>query len=51
MTAVTGFFTGLFDVISGILVPSTLGPVEIVIWAGLTLGFIPFVVKFIKSWF
>lgn len=51
MTAVAAFFTGLVDVLIGLLIPATgavLSPLQVIMWAGLILGFLTFVVGLIK---
>jgi hypothetical protein len=51
MTAVTAFFTSLVGVVSGLLIPATgtISPLQTLMWAGLILSFIPFVVGLVKS--
>jgi hypothetical protein len=52
MTDVADFFNGLVGVIIALLMPAsgstTLSPLQIVMWAGLILGFLTFVVSLIK---
>lgn len=52
MTQVAEFFTGLVGVLMGLLIPATgttIGPLQVVMWAGLTLGFLVFVVNLVKK--
>lgn len=52
MTLVVGFFSGLVAVVQGLLITdgaTTLSPLQVLMWAGLILGFIPFVVALIRS--
>lgn len=51
MADVTEFFTGLVAVVYGLLVTpaaTELTPLQAVMWAGLILGFLTFVVSLIK---
>lgn len=50
MTDVASFFNGLVNVIIALLLPTTgsLSPLQVVMWAGLILGFLTFVVGLIK---
>lgn len=51
MTQVGTFFNGLVLVLVGLLLPATgtsLSPLQVIMWAGLILGFLLFVVGLIK---
>ena len=50
MTSVGTFFTALVTVVYNLLAPASgaLTSLQILMWAGLILGFIPFVVGLIK---
>lgn len=50
MVAVGVFFQGLVTVVMGLLVPEAgaITPLQTLMWAGLILTFIPFVVSLIK---
>lgn len=51
MTDVASFFTGLVNVILGLLITpaaTTLSPLQVIMWAGLILGFLTFVISLIR---
>lgn len=51
LTQVADFFNGLVDVLVALLIPATgttLTPLQVLMWAGLILGFLPFVLGLIK---
>ena len=52
MTQVSDFFTGLVNVLLGLLIPATgttLSPIQVLMWAGLVFVFLPGVLAIIRS--
>jgi hypothetical protein len=51
MTQVADFFNGLVSVVVSLLIPATgtsLTPLQVIMWAGLILGFLTFIISLIK---